>query len=175
MTCIKNIENINKINDIDNMNNMNIINQMNAPDEIDNIDMSLDVDKYAYMSCENNKKKRKLYPGSKIEPTQRKIMNKLRDGVYSPPQVINKLKANSCTEWECLDSSGFETHHISMRHTFENDVFFECNCNKSDNNVKTRDCKHIVGVILKIGLNQANQVGAGTTKDVLKMFKLFSL
>ena len=51
------------------------------------------------------------------------------------------------------------------------DVYFKCDCQQN-----AVYCKHIVGIILKIGLNQIKQIGLeGTPDEMFNVLKAFSM
>lgn len=100
-----------------------------------------------------------------VKNKKRRLMNRIRDGVYSPPDVVKNLHAISCTHWQHFD--GFKKCNIYMKHVNKN-VCFECDCKPFTTNY----CSHIVGVILKISLMQVSQVGMECNPNsIIEMFK----
>lgn len=143
----------------------------------------------------SRKSKKRKY-NLEIDEKKKKIMNRLRDGIYSPPSLVDNLRAKSCTEWTCKGNNSNNEYTIIMKQSPSESqedngyVYFECTCGRYEGNKyyssenfekdKSVYCKHIISVIIKLGLNQIKRVGLGTTsngttEDVINMLKSFSL
>lgn len=145
-----------------------------------NIDNKIKKASVVSMNIEQNpNKKRKR--NSNISNNEKKkinMVNRLRDGVYCPPQTVYNLEAKSCVHWiynNPMDKS--KTCEILMKQSDDKDVYFVCSCtNRDTNNIHSTYCKHITSVLLRLGLNQIKQIGKEETIDnVLDMLCNFKI
>jgi len=138
----------------------------------------MDIDQsYNQMHCQMDGKidnSMDTFPDHQINVKRKNLRNRLRDGIYSPPSVIDDLYALSCDRWKY--KNGYEEYDIMMM-MHGTDTYFKCNCgNGNRDNISTNYCKHIVGVILKMGLNQIKHMGmVETTQNVIDMLQNFNL